>query len=203
MFTLADLPFAKDALSPIINSQTLEIHHGKHHQAYVNKLNELIENTDLANLSLEEIIQKAEFWPIFNNAAQVWNHTFYWNSLRPAKDNNLPTGDLANTIINQRGSFENFKQKFTTNAINNFWSGWTWLAKTESGELAIINTSNAGCPLRAETVIWNTNKKQYTPLFTIDVREHAYYLDYQNRRPDYMSSIRSLINRDFAENNYN
>lgn len=202
MITLPQLPFANTALAPIIESKTIDLHYGKHHQGYVNKLNELIKWTPFENSDLETIIASVDAWPIFNNAAQIRNHTFYRNSLRSALENNLPSDDFLRAIEQKRGSFDAFKQEFITKATNNFWSGRTWLAKTPHNELEIINTSNAGTPLRQETVIWNKDWIAYIPLFTIDVWEHAYYLDYQNRRPDYLTNIRSLINWSFAENNF-
>lgn len=203
MITLPQLPYTNTALAPIIDSKTIDIHYGKHHQAYVNKLNELIQWTPFENSDLETIIQTADAWPLFNNAAQIRNHTFYRDSLRSAQENNLPTGNLLQAIEQKRGSFDTFKQEFITKGTNNFGSGRTWLAKWPDNELEIINTSNAGTPMRSETVIGNKENKEYTPLFTIDVWEHAYYLDYQNRRPEYLTNIRSLINRDFVEKNYN
>lgn len=203
MITLPSLPYSNTALAPIIESKTIDIHYGKHHQAYVNKLNELIVGTSFENSDLETIIESAEAGPIFNNAAQIRNHTFYRNSLRPAQENNLPKDELLRAIEQKRGSFDSFKQEFISKWTNNFGSGRTWLAKTTTNELTIINTSNAGTPLRQETVIGNKDWITYIPLFTIDVWEHAYYLDYQNRRPEYLTNIRSLINRSFAEKNYN
>lgn len=203
MITLPQLPYSNTALSPIIDSKTIDVHYGKHHQAYVNKLNELIQWTPLENSDLESIIKTADAGPMFNNAAQIRNHNFYRNSLRPAQENNTPTKNLLQAIEQKRWSFDTFKQEFITKWTNNFGSGRTWLAKTENNELEIINTSNAGIPMRPETVIGNKENTNYTPLFTIDVREHAYYLDYQNRRPEYLTNIRSLINWDFAEDNFN
>ncbi|AHB41408.1 Superoxide dismutase [candidate division SR1 bacterium RAAC1_SR1_1] len=202
MITLPQLPFANTALAPIIESKTIDLHYGKHHQGYVNKLNELIKGTPFENSDLETIIASVDAGPIFNNAAQIRNHTFYRNSLRSALENNLPSDDFLRAIEQKRGSFDAFKQEFITKATNNFGSGRTWLAKTPHNELEIINTSNAGTPLRQETVIGNKDGIAYIPLFTIDVWEHAYYLDYQNRRPDYLTNIRSLINWSFAENNF-
>lgn len=202
MIILPVLPFANTALAPIIESKTIEFHYGKHHQWYVNKLNELIKGTPFENSDLETIISAADAGPLFNNAAQIRNHTFYRNSLRPAQENNLPGDDFLRAIEQKRRSFDSFKQEFITKATNNFWSGRTWLTKTPNNELEIINTSNAGTPLRQETVIGNKDGITYIPLFTIDVWEHAYYLDYQNRRPDYLTNIWSLINRSFAEDNY-
>lgn len=203
MIALPQLPFANTALAPIIDAKTIDLHYGKHHQWYVNKLNELITGTPFENSDLETIISSADAGPIFNNAAQIRNHTFYRNSLRSAQDNNLPKDNLLQAIQQKRGSFDTFKQEFISKWTNNFWSGRTRLAKNPNNELEIINTSNAGTPLKPETVIGNKDLLVYTPLFTIDVREHAYYLDYQNRRPDYLTNIWSLINRDFAEKNYN
>jgi len=202
MITLPLLPFSNTALSPIIDSKTIDIHYGKHHQSYVNKLNELIAGTSFENSDLETIISNAEAWPIFNNAAQIRNHTFYRDSLRSSRENNSPQSELTEKISKKRWSFDVFKQEFINKWVSNFWSGRTWLAKNTDNELEIINTSNAGTPARPETVIWNKDLIKYTPLFTIDVWEHAYYLDYQNRRPDYLANIRSIINRDFAEENY-
>lgn len=203
MITLPQLPFEKTALMPVIDEKTIDLHYGKHHQWYVNKINELIKWTPLENSDLETIIATADAWPIFNNAAQIRNHTFYRNSLRAIQENNIPWNDFLRAIEQKRWSFDTFKQEFITKATNNFGSGRTWLAKTPNNELEIINTSNAGTPLRQETVIGNKDWLTYTPLFTIDVWEHAYYLDYQNRRPEYLTNIRSIINWDFVEKNYN
>ncbi|MDD3262653.1 MAG: superoxide dismutase [Candidatus Absconditabacteria bacterium] len=203
MIILPQLPFDKTGLMPVIDEKTIDLHYGKHHQGYVNKLNELITGTSFENSDLETIISTAEAGPIFNNAAQIRNHTFYRNSLRPIQDNNLPNPNLSQAIEQKRGSFDNFKQEFIAKGTNNFGSGRTWLVKTTNNELEIINTSNAGTPMRPETVIGNKENINYTPLFTIDVREHAYYLDYQNRRPEYLTNIWSLINRSFAEENFN
>lgn len=202
MITLPQLPFNKTGLMPVIDEKTIDLHYGKHHQWYVNKLNELITGTPFENSDLETIISAADAWPIFNNAAQIRNHTFYRNSLRPTQENNLPGKDLLRFIEQKRWSFDSFKQEFINKGTNNFWSGRTRLVKTPNNELDIINTSNAGTPLRQETVIWNKDGITYTPLFTIDVWEHAYYLDYQNRRPEYLTNIRSLINWDFVEENF-
>ena len=203
MILLPQLPYTNNALSPIIESQTIDIHYWKHHQAYVNKINELIIWTQLEKADLETIISSADAGPIFNNAAQVRNHNFYRNSLRPSQENNFPTEIISKAITQKRWSFDVFKQEFINKASNNFGSGRTWLAKTPTNELEIIGTSNAWTPLRTETIIWNKENIKCTPLFTIDVWEHAYYLDYQNRRPEYLTNIRSLINRNFVENNYN
>lgn len=203
MITLPQLPFEKTELMPVIDEKTIDLHYWKHHQWYVNKLNELITGTPFENSDLESIIKTADTGPIFNNAAQIRNHTFYRNSLRPTQENNLPKETLLQAIEKKRWSFDAFKQDFIAKWTNNFGSGRTWLAKTPNNELDIINTSNAGTPMRPETVIGNKDGITYTPLFTIDVWEHAYYLDYQNRRPEYLTNIRSLINWDFAEKNFN
>lgn len=203
MITLPQLPFEKTGLMPIIDEKTIDLHYGKHHQWYVNKLNELIQGTQFENADLETIISSAEAGPIFNNAAQIRNHTFYRNSLRPVQENNSPSQWFLESLKNKRESFDNFKQEFINKAAGNFGSGWTWLVKTPNNELEIINTSNAGTPLKKETIIGNKDWITYTPLFTIDVWEHAYYLDYQNRRPEYLTNIRSIINRDFVERNFN
>jgi len=165
-FELPALPYAKDALEPHISAETIEYHYGKHHNTYVVKLNGLVEGTDLADKSLEEII-KSSAGGVFNNAAQVWNHTFYWHCLSPNAGGE-PTGEVAEAINKAFGSFEAFKAQFTDSAVNNFGSGWTWLVKNTDGTLAIMNTSNAGCPIVEEGI---------TPLLTVDVWEHAYYID--------------------------
>ncbi|PSU95257.1 superoxide dismutase [Fe] [Photobacterium kishitanii] len=191
-FELPALPYAINALEPHISQETLEYHYGKHHNTYVVKLNGLVEGTDLAEKSLEEIVQTST-GGVFNNAAQVWNHTFYWHCLSP-NGGGEPTGELADAIVKAFGSFAEFKVKFTDSAINNFGSGWTWLVKTEDGSLEIINTSNAGCPIAEEGL-------KMTPLLTVDVWEHAYYIDYRNVRPDYMAAFWALVNWDFAAKN--
>jgi Fe-Mn family superoxide dismutase len=190
-FTLPELPYAQDALEPHISAETLSFHYGKHHNTYVVKLNGLIEGTDLAEKSLEEIV-KSSTGGVFNNAAQVWNHTFYWNCLAP-NAGGQPTGALAAAIDASFGSFEEFKAKFTDSAINNFGSSWTWLVKNADGSLAIVNTSNAATPLTDEGV---------TPLLTCDLREHAYYIDYRNVRPDYLNAFWALVNWEFASANF-
>ena len=179
-FELPALPYAINALEPHISQETLEYHYGKHHNTYVVKLNGLVEGTDLAEKSLEEIVQTST-GGVFNNAAQVWNHTFYWHCLSP-NGGGEPTGELADAIVKAFGSFAEFKAKFTDSAINNFGSGWTWLVKTEDGALEIVNTSNAGCPIAEEGL-------KMTPLLTVDVWEHAYYIDYRNLRPSYMDAF--------------
>ena len=191
-FELPALPYAINALEPHISQETLEYHYGKHHNTYVVKLNGLVEGTDLAEKSLEEIVQTST-GGVFNNAAQVWNHTFYWHCLAP-NGGGEPTGELADAIIKAFGSFAEFKAKFTDSAINNFGSGWTWLVKTEDGALEIVNTSNAGCPIAEEGL-------KMTPLLTVDVWEHAYYIDYRNMRPSYMNAFWALVNWDFAAKN--
>ena len=193
MHILPILPYATDGLLPVIDQATVEIHYGKHHQNYVNKLNELTVGLEFENMDLESIIKMAPKWPIFNNAAQIWNHTFYRENLRPVQNNNKPNGKLETAIINQRGSVEAFITAFTTSATNNFGSGWTRLVQTPENTLEIVNTSNAETPL-------TTDKK---PIITVDVWEHAYYLHYQNRRAEYLTQIRSIINRDIAEDRFN
>ncbi len=189
-FELPPLPYAKDALAPHISEETLEFHYGKHHNTYVVKLNGLVEGTDDASKSLEEIV-KSSSGGIFNNAAQVWNHTFYWNCLSP-NGGGEPTGALADAINAKWDSFANFKEVFTNSAINNFGSGWTWLVKKADGTLDIMNTSNAGCPITEDGI---------TPLLTVDVWEHAYYIDYRNARPSYMEAFWNLVNWEFAAAN--
>ncbi|MCP3852024.1 MAG: superoxide dismutase [Fe] [Gammaproteobacteria bacterium] len=188
-FELPALPFEKDALAPHISEETLEYHYGKHHNTYVVNLNNLIQDTDFENMSLESIIQKSD-GGIFNNAAQVWNHTFYWNCLSP-NGGGEPTGAIADAITSTFGSFEQFKEDFSAACVTNFGSGWTWLVKNSSGALEIVKTSNAACPL--------TNGQ--TPLMTCDVWEHAYYIDYRNARPAYVDAYWNLVNWDFVNNN--
>ncbi|HAW58203.1 MAG TPA: superoxide dismutase [Bacteroidales bacterium] len=184
---LPPLPWAKNALEPYISQQTIEFHYGKHHQTYVNNLNNLIVGTPFENSSLEDIILKAE-GGIFNNGAQVWNHTFYWNCLMP-NGRSEPQGELAKAIQREFGSFEAFKEKFSAAAVSLFGSGWAWLVKNPDGHLEIIQESNAGNPLR----------KGKTPLLTCDVWEHAYYLDKQNRRADYVADFWKMINWEAVE----
>src|SRR5210317_1776021 len=188
--TLPPLPFAKDALEPVISSETIDFHYGKHHQAYVTNLNNLVPGTEFENSSLEEIVLNSS-GGIFNNAAQVWNHTFYWGGLSP-QGGGEPTGALAEAINSAFGSFEEFKDTFVKSAVGNFGSGWTWLVKNEDGSVEIVNTSNAANPMRDGK----------TPLLTIDVWEHAYYVDYRNMRPKYLEEIWSIINWDFVSANY-
>ena len=188
---LPPLPYADDALAPHISAHTMSFHYGKHHAAYVNNLNGLIDGTDLANASLEEIISGAESGGLFNNAAQVWNHTFYWNSMTPGGGGD-PSGDLAAALESSFGSIDAFKTQFKADAVGNFGSGWTWLVQDDSG-LAIVKTDDADTPLA------HGGKA----LLTIDVWEHAYYLDYQNARPAYVDAfLESLINWEFASANY-
>ena len=186
---LPDLPFAADALEPHISAETLAFHHGKHHRAYVTKLNELIAGTEHEELPLEEIIGRAS-GGIFNNAAQTWNHSFYWNCLSPT-GGGAPTGKIAEAIDARWGAFDKFKDELTQSAATNFGSGWTWLVKNEQQKLEIVNTSNAGTPL--------TDNK--TPILTIDVWEHAYYIDYRNARPQYIEAYWNLVNWEFANQN--
>jgi len=181
-----------DALAPHISKETLEFHYGKHHQAYVTNLNNLVPNTDYANLSLEEIVKKAPAGGVFNNAAQVWNHTFFWNSMKPG-GGGAPTGALAQAIDKKWGSFDEFKKAFTASAVGNFGSGWTWLVKKADGSVDIVNTTGAGTPFTGAD----------KPLLTIDVWEHAYYIDYRNLRPKFVEVfLTSLANWDFAAKNF-
>ena len=183
---LPELPYAKNALAPHISAETLEFHYGKHHATYVANLNKLIAGTEFAELSLEGIVKKAS-GGIFNNAAQVWNHSFYWNCLSP-KGGGEPSGALADAIAKSFGSFAAFKEKLTNAAITQFGSGWAWLVKNADGSVAIEQTSNAGTPLK--------DGKQ--PLLTVDVWEHAYYIDYRNARPAYLEAFWKLVNWEFA-----
>lgn len=188
--TLPPLPYEKNALEPHISAETLDFHHGKHHNTYVVNLNNLIKDTEFANASLEEIIRKAPPGGLFNNAAQVWNHTFYWNSLSP-NGGGTPSGALAEAISKAFGSFDAFKEAFTKAAVTQFGSGWAWLVKNANGGLEIVQTGNAGNPM--------TDGK--TPLLTCDVWEHAYYIDYRNARPKYVEAFWNLVNWDFAASN--
>ncbi len=189
-FELPALPYAKDALAPHISAETLEFHYGKHHQTYVTNLNNLVPGTEFEGLSLEEIVLKSS-GGLFNNAAQVWNHTFYWNSLSP-NGGGEPTGALAEAINATFGSLAAFKEAFTKCAVTTFGSGWAWLVKNADGSLALVSTSNAACPLTAGQ----------TPLLTCDVWEHAYYIDYRNARPAYLNAFWALVNWEFAASNY-
>ena len=189
-FTLPPLPYAQDALQPHLSAETLEYHYGKHHNTYVTKLNGMLPGSEFENMSLEEIICNAPAGGLFNNAAQVWNHSFYWNCLSP-NGGGEPEGSVAEAINSSYGSFEAFKAAFTDSAVNNFGSGWTWLVKEADGSLNIVNTGNAGCPLR----------DGQTPLLTVDVWEHAYYIDYRNARPAYMDAFWALVNWEFVAKN--
>ncbi|MEN9531030.1 MAG: hypothetical protein RIQ83_254 [Pseudomonadota bacterium] len=189
-FELPALPYAINALEPHISQETLEYHHGKHHNTYVVNLNNLVPGTEFEGKSLEEII-KTSTGGIFNNAAQIWNHTFYWHCLSP-NGGNEPTGAVADAINKAFGSFAEFKDAFTKSAIGNFGSSWTWLVKKADGSLAIVNTSNAGCPL---------TEAGTTPLLTVDLWEHAYYIDFRNLRPKYMETFWTLVNWEFVAKN--
>ena len=189
-FTLPPLPYALDALQPHMSKETLEFHYGKHHQAYVTNLNNLIKGTEFENASLEEIIKKSS-GGIFNNSAQVWNHSFFWNCLSP-QGGGSPSGALAEAISKKWGSFDAFKEAFVKSAVGNFGSGWTWLVKKADGSLDIVNTSNAATPLTSSD----------KALLTLDVWEHAYYIDYRNRRPDFATAFWNLANWEFAAKNF-
>jgi Fe-Mn family superoxide dismutase len=189
---LPPLPYAKDALAPHVSAETLEYHHGKHHQAYVTNLNNLIKGTEYENLDLEAIVRKAPAGGIYNNSAQVSNHTFFWNCMKPAGGGE-PSGALADAIKAKWGSIEDFKKAFTASAVGNFGSGWTWLVKKSDGGVDIVNMGAAGTPL-------TTGDKA---LLCIDVWEHAYYIDYRNRRPDFVAAfLNHLVNWDFAAKNF-
>ncbi|MFQ2192423.1 superoxide dismutase [Fe] [Aeromonas jandaei] len=189
-FELPALPYAINALEPHISQETLEYHHGKHHNTYVVNLNNLVPGTEFEGKSLEEII-KTSTGGVFNNAAQIWNHTFYWHCLSP-NGGGEPTGALADAINKAFGSFAEFKDAFTKSAIGNFGSSWTWLVKKADGSLAIVNTSNAGSPL---------TEAGTTPLLTVDLWEHAYYIDFRNLRPKYMETFWALVNWEFVAKN--
>jgi superoxide dismutase, Fe-Mn family len=189
-FELPALPYSKDALMPHMSPETLEFHHGKHHKAYVDNLNKLIPGTEFENMDLETIIKKSS-GPVFNNAAQVWNHTFFWNCLSP-KGGGEPTGELAEAINRDFGSFNAFKEKFTETSVKHFASGWGWLVKNKNGKLEILSTANAQTPMT----------EGHTALLTCDVWEHAYYIDYRNRRPDFVGAFWSLVNWDFVAKNF-
>lgn len=186
---LPTLPYSMDALEPIISKETLEYHYGKHHQAYVTNLNKLIIGTEFENMSLEEIIMKSSSG-IFNNAAQIYNHTFYWNCLAPNVGKE-PTGKIAEMINQTFGSFADFKVKFSQTAVGTFGSGWAWLVIDKDGKIEIVSKSNAGNPM--------TDGKK--PLLTCDVWEHAYYIDYRNARPSYVEKFWDLVNWDFVNSN--
>ncbi|HKB84176.1 MAG TPA: Fe-Mn family superoxide dismutase [Burkholderiales bacterium] len=187
---LPSLPYALDALEPHISRETLEYHYGKHHQAYVNNLNNLVKGSEFENAGLEEIVRQSS-GGMFNNAAQVWNHMFYWNCLSP-RAGGEPKGSLAQAIGRKFGSFSAFKEVFSKSAVANFGCGWTWLVKKADGAVDVANTSNAATPLTGPD----------KPLLTCDVWEHAYYVDYRNRRPDYVAAFWNVVNWDFAAQNY-
>jgi Fe-Mn family superoxide dismutase len=189
---LPKLPFAQDALAPFISQETIEYHYGKHHQAYVTNLNNLIKGTDYENLDLEAIVRKAPAGGVYNNAAQVWNHTFFWNGLKP-NGGGAPAGPLARAIDGKWGSFDEFRKAFQAAAVGNFGSGWTWLVKKPDGSVDIVNLGAAGTPL--------TTGDQ--ALLCIDVWEHAYYVDYRNQRPKFVETVlNKLFNWSFAEKNF-
>jgi len=189
--TLPALPYASDALAPHMSKETFEYHHGKHHQAYVTNLNNLIKGTEFESMGLEDIVRKSS-GGVFNNAAQVWNHTFFWHCMKPA-GGGAPTGALAAAINAKWGSIDGFKEAFTKSAVGNFGSGWTWLVRKADGSLDIVNTSNAATPLTAGD----------TALLTVDVWEHAYYVDYRNARPKFLETfLNHLVNWEFAERNF-
>lgn len=183
---LPALPYARDALAPHISAETIDFHYGKHHQAYVTNLNNLIKGTEHENSDLETIIKNSS-GGLFNNAAQIWNHTFYWNCLKP-NGGGEPTGKLADAINKAFGSFAQFKEEFSKTAITTFGSGWGWLVQRPDGSLALVSTSNAATPLTGAD----------KPLLTCDVWEHAYYIDYRNARPKYVEAFWNLVNWDFV-----
>jgi len=186
---LPPLPYEKNALEPHISAETLDYHYGKHHQTYVTNLNNLVAGTDNEGKSLEELINNTS-GGLFNNAAQIWNHTFYWNCLSP-NGGGEPTGAVADAINAKFGDFASFKDAFSKNAITTFGSGWGWLVKNADGSIELSSTSNAGCPLT----------DSQTPLLTCDVWEHAYYVDYRNARPKYVEAFWNLVNWDFVAKN--
>ncbi len=189
-FELPELPYARDALAPHISEETLDFHYGKHHASYVDKLNSMVEGTDMADQSLEDIIRNSS-GGLFNNAAQIWNHTFYWHSLSP-NGGGEPEGALADAIKAAFGSVEAFKEQFSASAAGNFGSGWTWLVQAADGTLDIVNTDDAETPLTQDGL---------TPLLTCDVWEHAYYIDYRNARPAYLEAFWAVVNWKFAASN--
>ncbi|MDO7644807.1 MAG: superoxide dismutase [Fe], partial [Reinekea forsetii] len=189
-FEVPTLPYAIDALAPHISAETLEFHHGKHHATYVAKLNGLLPGSEFEGKSLEDII-KSSSGGVFNNAAQIWNHSFYWNSLSP-NGGGQPTGALADAINAKWGSFEAFQAALDDKAVNNFGSSWTWLVKNTDGTLDIVNTSNAGTPITGDQ----------TPIITVDLWEHAYYIDYRNVRPNYLAAFWQLVNWEFGAANF-
>jgi Fe-Mn family superoxide dismutase len=191
---LPALPYDRTALEPHISAETIDYHHGKHHRAYVDNLNKMIEGTEFAGMTLEEIVRKSQ-GGMFNNAAQIWNHSFYWNCLKPASGPNPgggePGGELLEAINKAFGGFDKFKQQFTDLALKTFGSGWAWLLQRPDGTLALASTANAATPLTGEDV----------PLLTCDVWEHAYYIDYRNARPKYVEAFWNLVNWDFVASN--
>ena len=189
-FELPPLPYEIDALEPHISKETLEFHYGKHHQTYVTNLNNLVAGTENEGKSLEDIVKNSS-GGLFNNAAQIWNHTFYWNSLSP-NGGGEPCGELAQAINDTFGSFAEFKEQFSKTAITTFGSGWAWLVKNSDGSLALSSTSNAGTPLT----------EGQTPILTCDVWEHAYYIDFRNARPKYVETFWNLVNWEFASQNF-
>lgn len=189
-FELPQLPYAPDALAPVISAETISFHYGKHHQTYVTNLNGLVPGTEFENADLDTIVKKSE-GPIFNNAAQIWNHNFYFLSLTPVKGS-APSAELAKAIDEAFGSLENFKSEFGKSAVTVFGSGWAWLVKDAEGKLSIAKESNAGNPLT----------RGLTPLLTFDVWEHAYYIDYQNRRADYVAALWDLVDWNVVSSRY-
>ncbi len=188
---LLPLPYPLDALQPHLSKETLELHHGKHHDKYVSTLNSLIEGTEYAEMPLEDIVRKAS-GPIFNNAAQSWNHSFYWQCLSP-KGGGEPRGPLADAIKARWGTFDAFKDEFEKAAVGTFGSGWAWLVRKSDGRLAVVSTGNAGTPLTDSGAV---------PLLTCDVWEHAYYIDHRNRRPDYVKAFWNIVHWDFVAANF-
>ncbi len=188
--SLPELPYSNDALAPFISAETISYHYGKHHQAYVDKLNDLIKETEFESMPLEQIIMKSD-GAIFNNAAQVWNHTFYWKSLTP-KGTSQNLGKLGEAINKKWGSLDQFKTEFGQKALGQFGSGWAWLIQTKAGALEIVTTGNAATPLR----------DGHKPIFTLDVWEHAYYIDFRNARAKYIESFWNHVNWDFANKNF-
>jgi superoxide dismutase, Fe-Mn family len=184
--TLPALPYARDALMPHISPETIDFHYGKHHQTYVTNLNNLVKDTPMDAMSLEEIVKSSQ-GGIFNNAAQIWNHTFYWNCLKPMGGGE-PTGKLADAINKAFGSFAKFKEEFTKTSVTTFGSGWGWLVQKADGSLALVSTSNAATPLTTAD----------TALLTCDVWEHAYYIDYRNARPKYLEAFWNVVNWNFV-----
>jgi Fe-Mn family superoxide dismutase len=189
-FELPPLPYSRDALAPHLSAETLDFHYGKHHQTYVTNLNNLVHGTEFEGLPLEEVVKKSS-GGVFNNAAQFWNHTFYWNSLSPS-GGGQPIGALAAAIDTKFGSYSAFQEEFAKCAVTTFGSGWAWLVKNADDSLALVSTSNAGSPLTTGQV----------PLLTCDVWEHAYYIDYRNARPKYMEAFWALVNWEFAAANF-